>query len=162
MKAIIPRGDHFERRLGATVVWAAVWFSAGVAVVWTMLLPFGWLIAFARDEPVTILWPILNAATAAPFVWACRRCARAARAYAVELRDGRALVRWFAAFYLLGTLWTGVAVPVWGLIMPVLYAPMFLGGLLAVLLAIRLGRALLDYTRSRRPISSRRRDGLDL
>jgi hypothetical protein len=56
------------------------------------------------------------------------------------------------AFYLARALWTTCAVPPWGIVVPLLYAPMFLAGLGVVLLVVRLIRALLRAARaSKRP-----------
>jgi hypothetical protein len=133
----------FERRLAATILLCASLMSAVVAGLWAVALPVLWAV---DPDGVSVWWPVLNAATAAAFVWVSLRFAHQARAYAAGLGDGGRLVRLFVAFYLFGALWTGVAVPFWGLIMPLAYAPMFLAGLAGVLLVVRVLRVLRSRT----------------
>jgi hypothetical protein len=127
-----------EWRLAARVLMVTATVSAGLAALWAVVLPVAWVI----DSDWTILWPVANASTAVLFVWVSWRFISQTRAYAAEPVHGRRVAWWFGAFYLAGTLWTACAVPLIGLVVPLLYAPMFLAGLAVVLVALRLMRAL--------------------
>jgi hypothetical protein len=131
-----------ERRLAVRVLILAAAASACLAALWAVVLPIAWVI---DPGDFSVLWPVANAATAVLFVWVSRR-------FIAQMRHGRRAVWWFAAFYLAGALWTTCAVPPWGIVVPLLYAPMFLAGLAVVLLVVRLIRALLRAARaSKRP-----------
>jgi len=121
-----------EWRLAARVLVVAAALSAGIAALWAVVLPVAWVI----EREWTVLWPIANAVSAALFVWVTWRFVGAVRT------GGRRAGWWFAAFYLTGAVWTVCAVPPFGIVVPLLYAPMFLGGLAVVVVALRLIRAL--------------------
>ena len=136
------RDPRLERRLAAWVIAMAAVVTAGIAGAWGIGLAAVYIFAPSQIESdLSTLWPVLNLTAAAPFAWVCARLAGSARTYAVEATGGRAAIRWFAIFYASGTIWTGIAVPLFGLAVPLLYAPMAFAALGVLLLFVRLLRA---------------------
>jgi hypothetical protein len=147
IEAFLESTDRsLELRLAARVLTVAAAASACLAALSAVVVPVAWVI---EPGDLSILWPVANTATAILFVSISRRFISQTRAYADEHVHGRRALSWFATFYLAGALWTTCAVPPWGILVPLLYAPMFLAGLAIVLVALRLIRAL--YPVGKRP-----------